>query len=605
MTRRRRISLSAVLLFSVLLPISPGFGLRAQSKGERKSSAASARARRKARAKAAGGMAASLVPRRRRFRGKAPSEAEALEALAKLRAFQEKARSLLRSKGRGRRRRGRVRAAELEKLMSLEERKAASRTVLRAYTAAGRGRYDRLVRAVDALRPEYSWDFSRPLRVDVHPIPLLLVSIDQYKALRIPPERMVPFKAADRFPGPVPSTAPRVRASVEIDPSVPRWHSTGLYAPPGGPVKVTFPKGIPPGRYTVIVGCHTDSVARRPAWARFPRISRSFPVKRGGTMTVGNVFGGLLYVAVRRAEPRGERFRVVFSGAVRAPFFVLGKTGLGEWRKTLRNAPAPFGEIAGRKMILSLPSRVLRSLDDPGRVARFWDRVVAAQDDLAAYPRRAYPERFVFDRQISVGYMHSGYPLMGPVSAAPRAVDVKTLTEKGNWGMFHEIGHNHQLLHFGSYANPWTFDGTVEVTVNIFASYTYVAVLKKPKRMGHAHWRTDLLPEYMRKDYSGPGTSYPERSYREKCLFWVHLIEEFGWDTLKKVFAEYAGLPRKAWPRSNLAKRSLLLEIYSRCAGRNLVPLFEGWGLETAPEARKKVEGLPPWKPKVPFPGKV
>jgi len=295
--------------------------------------------------------------------------------------------------------------------------------------------------------------------------------------------------------------------------------------------------------------------------------------------------------------------RVDIEGAVRAPLFVLGKTSLSDWKKTIRNYPAPFGEIAGKKMILSLPSQVLRGLDDPDRVARFWDRVVEAQDELAAFHGRKYPERFVFDRQISAGYMHSGYPLMGPVSAAPRAVDVDTLMVKGNWGMFHEIGHNHQALHYHTYANPWTFDGNIEVTVNIFASYTYVAVLKKPENMGHQHWRTDILADEIRKTYTKK--PYPEKSHKERCLFWVHLIEEFGWDTLHEVFADYMKLPRSAWPRTNLAKRSLLLEIYSRRAGCNLAPLFDGWGLEVTREARRKVRDLPPWKPRIPLPRKL
>ena len=603
MTVKNRFSFLSLFLFAAFL-LSPAAALPAQSAKEK------ARAERKARAKAVAGLTRSLLSGRRRG-GKAPSEAKALEALRKLQAFQEKAESLRAGRRGGRRRgrrgRGGLSPAALDAVMSLKERKAALSAVVRAYFAARGKRYAGLVRAVDGLRVRYTWDFSRPLRPEVDVLPLLLVSIDQRTALRIPPERMKPFKAADRFPGPVPSSAPRVKAIVEVDLGTARWQSTGLYAPPGEAVRLTFPVGIRPGRFTVVVGCHKDSVAGRSAWLRFPRIVRTYPVKKPGALTVGNVFGGLIFISNKDASPKGGKIRVVVDGAVRAPFFVLGKTDVARWKKTIRNAPAPFGEIAGRKMILSLPSGVLRRLDDPAAVARFWDEVMTAQDDLAAFHERNYPERFVFDRQISVGYMHSGYPLMGPVSAAPAAVDVKRLMEKGNWGMFHEIGHNHQLLHFGTYANPWTFDGNIEVTVNIFASYTYVAVLKKPKRMGHQHWRTDILAENIRTSYSGPGTPYPKRSYKEKCLFWVHLIEEFGWDTLKKVFAEYAKLPRKARPKDDLAKRSFLLEIYSRCAGRDLVPLFEGWGLETTKEAKEKVKGmgLPPWKPKVPLPGKA
>ncbi len=600
MARRSGWGPSTLVLLVVPLFLAPGPSLLPAQ-----SARAKARASRKAQAKALASLTRPLFARRRR-RGKAPSEAQALRALEKLRAFQEKSEALRARTGpRGRRkRRRRLDPALLDRIMPMEERKRALSTVARALFAAERGGYARLVQEVEGLRSRYSWDFSRPLRPAWDVLPLLLVSLDQRKALQIPPQKMKPYKAADRFPGPVPPGAPRVKAApVEIDLSTTRWQSTGLYAPPGEAVKVVFPGSVPKGRFTVVVGCHTDSIRGKPAWLRFPRITRAFPVNRGGPLLVGNVFGGLIYVSNKKASPKGGKIRVTVTGAVRAPVFFLGKTSLTEWKKTVRNYPAPFGEIAGKKMVLSLPSRVLRGLDDPARVARFWDRVVEAQDELADFHDRNYPERFVFDKQISAGYMHSGYPLMGPVSAAPRAVDVDTLMVKGNWGMFHEIGHNHQFLRYHTYANPWTFDGNIEVTVNIFSSYTYVAVLNKPENMGHQHWRTDLLPQEIQKTYTDK--PYPQKSHKERCLFWVHLIEEFGWKTLHQVFSDYMKLPKSAWPRTNLAKRSLFLEIYSRRAGCNLAPLFEGWGLEVTKEAKDKVKSLPPWRPKVALPRKA
>ena len=85
---------------------------------------------------------------------------------------------------------------------------------------------------------------------------------------------------------------------------------------------------------------------------------------------------------------------------------------------------------------------------------------------------RARPERYVADEQISAGYMHSGYPIMTHLDAAPRFVDLARLATEGDWGMFHEMGHNHQ--------HPdWTFDGTVEVTCNLFSLYLMETVCAK------------------------------------------------------------------------------------------------------------------------------
>ena len=55
-----------------------------------------------------------------------------------------------------------------------------------------------------------------------------------------------------------------------------------------------------------------------------------------------------------------------------------------------------------------------------------------------------------------------------------KLVDVNNLMA-GSWGLYHELGHNHQN-------RDWTFDGTVEVTVNLFTLYVYDKVLRNIAR---------------------------------------------------------------------------------------------------------------------------
>ena len=118
----------------------------------------------------------------------------------------------------------------------------------------------------------------------------------------------------------------------------------------------------------------------------------------------------------------------------------------------------------------------MRGLDDPAAVAETWDRVLDLNAELAAWssPARLRQERFVVDRQISVGWMHAGYPLMAHMEGNQSAyiVDAQHISTcrqewtGSNWGFFHEVGHQHQH-------RDWTFDGTVEVTVNLFTLYVY------------------------------------------------------------------------------------------------------------------------------------
>ncbi|MBK8974756.1 MAG: hypothetical protein IPM29_02410 [Planctomycetes bacterium] len=494
--------------------------------------------------------------------------------------------------------------AALERLCAvpasgLETRAADLRSVLRAYLEA-RPRGGDLVRQVDALRAEHTWDGSRALdKRKGDPRTLLLVAIDSQLHQTLPVRELRAHPAAAAFPGAVPDDAPRVARTLQVDTQVPRWHSTALWAPAGETVHVEVRELSAGATLTVVVGSHTDSVVGRPRWERFPRISRRFRIDAAGDHEVGNAFGGLIYVACDRTDAGVLQVRI--RGAVEAPVFELGATSIRDWRAALRDRPAPFGELICDHIVWTLPAGVLRSCDDPDEVLRFWSEVVSVQDQLA-HATRASPERFVLDRQISVGYMHSGYPLMGPVSAAAAAVDVATLREKGNWGMFHELGHNHQTEHYGRYANVWTFDDSVEVTVNVFSAWTYVAALQRPAVMGHQHWRTDLLAENLAASFTAK--PYGEKSHRERCLFWVHLIEEFGWDQVRAVFGTYAEMPRDQLPRDDLGKRSLFLEVWSRQVGHDLGPLFAAWGIEVTEAAAAHVAALPAFTPRVALPAR-
>lgn len=65
--------------------------------------------------------------------------------------------------------------------------------------------------------------------------------------------------------------------------------------------------------------------------------------------------------------------------------------------------------------------------------------------------------------------MHSGNPVMTFDDVPLQLLGWQnTLFLQGNWGVYHEFGHNHQ-------DSKWTTSGTTEVTCNIYSLYlTYV-----------------------------------------------------------------------------------------------------------------------------------
>jgi hypothetical protein len=240
--------------------------------------------------------------------------------------------------------------------------------------------------------------------------------------------------------------------------------------------------------------------------------------------------------------------------------------------------------------VLTVPSDRVRDLDDPEPLLAFWDRVLDACADLATIPReRRRPERYVADVEISAGYMHSGYPIMTHLDAAERMVDVGLLSSKGDWGLFHEMGHNHQ-------APEWTFDGTGEVTVNLFTLYVLQTVCGLEGATGHGALadRARKAADHVRK--GSPFAAWKDDPFLALATY-VHLLEGFGWEPFRRTFAEYRALPDGERPKTDADKRDQWLVRFSRAVGRDLGPFFEAWGVPTSAKARASLADLPDWSP--------
>jgi hypothetical protein len=410
---------------------------------------------------------------------------------------------------------------------------------------------------------------------------------------RAPAEQLLrAHPAAEHFPGGVPKNAPRLQNQpVVIDTGVPGWQSTGFYAAPGELIRVAVPPQLAGRELKVRIGCHKDALWHHDQWNRVPEITLTFPIAQAETRAA-NPFGGPIYLEMPAKLSAGKA-TIAITGAVEAPRFILGVTTLADWRARISKLPAPWAELETQKLIWSVPSARIRSLSDPEALLKFWDQVMDAQADLATIPRdRERPERIVADTQISVGYMHAGYPIMVPLDASTeRALTLRDL-RGGSWGHFHELGHNHQ-------EPEWTFDGTGEVTVNLFSLYCMETLCGKKPGEGHEAMEPDKVERKLR-GYVGMGDKFPRwKDDPFLALIMYHQLRMgFGWETYKKVFAEYRELPREQRPKSDDEKRDQWLVRFSRAAGKNLGPFFEAWGVPTSTKARESIKDLPEWMPK-------
>ena len=435
------------------------------------------------------------------------------------------------------------------------------------------------------------WPSAEQPIVKTDAVARLSVVLFMLEQSRSPPESVRAHPRAADFPGPVPDDAPRITRSITIDTAVPRWHSTGLYAAPGELVTVTVPAEVAEADgFLVRVGAHSDRIWHRSEWTRMPEISHRFPISATKTL-VANAFGGLIYVEVPADADLGSVI-VEIEGAVAAPLFVLGETDPGAWRDEISHASAPWAEIAGRNMIVTTDAREVRGLDDPTAMAETWDRVFDLSAELAAWssPARSSPERFVVDRQISAGYMHAGYPLMAHLDQQANLVNTEHLRSECNWGFYHEVGHNHQV-------GDWTFDGTLEVTVNLFTLYVYEFLCGIPvakNDSGSAEFRAEQMARY---DFDNPNFEQLKREPFLALVMYEQMQQAFGWHAYREVFATYRALSDAERPKSDDEKRDQWLVRFARQVDRNLGPFFEAWGVPTSQAARDLIADLPVWLP--------
>ena len=420
----------------------------------------------------------------------------------------------------------------------------------------------------------------------------LAVTVADIQLLRQTPDEVRPHPAAKAFPFDVPPRAPRITAKRSIDTAIPAWHSLGLYATPGEVITVTAPAGALGKRLAVRIGCHTDQLWDCEKWTRWPNITRRAALDKPQTR-IANPFGGLIYIDVPN-DCRLGTIDVRVANAVESPLFVLGQTSGTEWRAKLRNLPGPWAEFACPGVILTVPTRAARTVDDPESLLKFWGQAVAFEDDLAAWKPgdRKRPERVVADQQISAGYMHSGYPIMCGNDVYGINVTVARLlgtpASPGGWGQWHELGHNHQ-------SSDWTPSGCGEVTVNLFSMYVinrlYGVPLDstRPEKL-HRDKRLETLRKYLASNRT-PESWDPF----EGLVMYFQLIDGFGWNNLKLVLAEYRALNPAERPKNDVEKWEQWMVRYSMRVGKNLGPFFLKWKIPVGKPALESIKNLPPW----------
>ena len=311
-------------------------------------------------------------------------------------------------------------------------------------------------------------------------------------------------------------------------------HSTACYLPPGQTLKVEVLSGNNDSNWQIMIGCHTDDVNQREKLRRWPRVNKKVILNKK-SLQLSTPFGGLIYLMSPNKQNQG--ISVKLENVVDSPRFRLtdGEKGEKAWNKS-RHSPGLWADIEGELLTITMPASRMREMDFDSLtfVMQTWDSVVRLYHDLRGTNASKFRRMWIVtDEQPSAGLMHSGYPIVTHLDVAdPKRsgflLNGSALQTKGNWGVFHEIGHNMQR-------NEWTLQGTREITANIFTLYAMdqICHMKNPWIHKWLQSKLSITERFLKGD---AGFEKWKRSEGIGLFVYAQLAHEFGWESYRKVF---------------------------------------------------------------------
>eukprot|EP01065_Artemidia_motanka_P008729 TRINITY_DN143_c0_g1_i2.p1 TRINITY_DN143_c0_g1~~TRINITY_DN143_c0_g1_i2.p1 ORF type:complete len:4137 (+),score=1263.62 TRINITY_DN143_c0_g1_i2:87-12497(+) len=377
--------------------------------------------------------------------------------------------------------------------------------------------------------------------------------------------------AAKRHPGGgYDLTNKQATATATLHPYLSGWHSTGYYAEPGVKVEVEVPAKYAGKFSTLLVGVHSDSLYKRDEWHRYPQGMSKRRGFDGAKASVKSVWGGVVWVWVDWSLITDENrnwnnrppIQITLKNVYKMLWYDHGITTEADWDQQRTSAVAGWADMQCRTETYSIPFQSV-NLDWEllYKVCEFyWDRAIGlGENEMAGnggyWDKRS--EAAVFDLQISIGYMHSGYWWAGPLSGnanTPKSVYWSGATSAhnslwgGNWGDLHEMGHNHDCCSWTHHAadvhtNTWVCQGYHETP-------QYITRCQSFARGGQFDRFTDFSKgpcTYNAAGESDNGVTDNDCGFGKKLQFHTTIMSQLGFGNYKLHIRRGNHLKKKAY----------------------------------------------------------
>ena len=389
-------------------------------------------------------------------------------------------------------------------------------------------------------------------------------------------------------------TAQNLRISVAPSPQ----YSTGYYAAPGELIKIVVPAGI--DGLTVQIGAHTDDLSGKSPLLRDPVIYNRKQLV-SGVNYIRNLYGGHIYILASFAYPTPITFTI--TGAVVSPDFILGQTSDADWVAKVKASQVPWLELRAKRVIFTIPrDKVIASLNssepftNPTAVFTKWNDVFDLDynawmglSDNAPDVRDRSPQsqwRGILDIQLSAGYGHNGFPFVGLNDSywfASFTSLSSISTSSGQWGTYHEFGHNCQQ------GSIWSWSTLGETTNNLFS-------FKVANRIGanynilHPAVSSGFPQAIAYANTAGTknfDTDIAMNDPFKRMTPFVQIFEKYGYGAMTYLYNQARHADRLN--SNDITKHNFVYEKLSDYAKIDLAPFFDAWGILTSTAVRDKV----------------
>ncbi|KAL6049151.1 Pre-peptidase C-terminal domain-containing protein [Balamuthia mandrillaris] len=465
--------------------------------------------------------------------------------------------------------------------------------------------------ALQTLSQQKGWicpTKSNPIKPDIHMVEAVvaryqssLFDKDPTTFSQLFPDGVHPCAA--HWPGLPPASAPRVERSIVLNANdVPkdqfmnwgdrgRLFESGYYAFPGEEVEIVIPAEFANKGLVVQIGHHVDAVWGRDEWNRFPLLERHFALASRTTI-IGNVFGGL----IRFWAPPGKSIGTVpvtLKKVLEAPVYRVGVETEEQFNSKTKDNPGSWGFVATGKVskygdtptfIAYAPRAALQALQEPHKVAEFWQKVMDMADHYMGYEKyRKRGEAAMGDWNIVAGYGHAGFPVM--MMYGDGSQTVKEVRTAGDWGYYHELGHTFQDDFDGNYG----IATHGEVDVNLVPGLLYQLLHRRSPWDNNVHGTWDADERIKARNKVTASSTWADACGSAYAYdFYFNLAEAFGWELYRTALSRLM-----AWMQDKVAdagldaldqkdanyKRNRFFLLFCDAAERDLQEYFLRYGL--------------------------